>query len=572
MAETLTPSEFTKKCTDLQAKWSTRNKKFLEWYDQLKLVNKLAQENMESVVSNDDRTSFNLARHLLNSSIIAHRINNEGMTVEQITATAYLEQYIERRWFDQETRYRQQGKQGFLWTLTSWLLTTGWYSVFSMVEDERIYSEVWNPGEVFPQFSDDGLISVPHIYSLTPAQANRKVKLMDWKVKEPFKSNVTLYDLWEFDDAGQIVNGIVLGKEFVKPITVDARLNNLKNPRLPVFTAPAGGLPDMGTLDEGAWQEHFGEAIVATNEQLSKNYNKMLTYTQQLVRDSANPRWLELSQSESGILDKTDIFKRGAIFKGQPGDSVQALQSPPIPIELRQAVMDYQNMMQRGSFPWAMFGNAQQQLSYLAMANVASSSMQTISPYAEALKGLLTDIDNYQADMLVSGGMKPHGYKMEGKLPETFEFSVQLDIEIPGYLVQRATISRMLDPNFRLSTTTVMDRMFPEIKNGMKEMAKARKDSALSHPKVILADTIIAIQEQAVAMREAGDAEAASIYDKLAQSLTSEMSGQPATAPTGNPISTKMNEVAPPELTSPEAQNTVAGNESALNPLGGQNG
>ena len=552
----MTATEMIARCMGLKKNWVTRNSKFTDWYNILKLEDVLEQEGMESVAANDPRTGFNLARHLIVNSIIAHKVEQEDMLPEEVAATSYMEGYVTKRWKEHEDRYGSAGKQGWLWHLVSWLLATGWYSVFSIVEDDKIWSEVWSPAEVFPDFAEEGMIEVAHIYSLSPAAANRKAKRMGWPLRSKIVGNIILYDHWDFDDNGNVANSIVLGTEFAKAPTVDIYLSKVG--RLPVFTAPAGGLPDMGSLEVAKWQEHYGESIVATNESLSKNYNKMLSYLQQLMRDTSNPRYLELSSGESQILKAEDIFKRGAIFRGAPGESAGPMQTPAIPIELRQVIMDYQNMLQRGMFPWAVFGNIQQTMSYLAMASVASSSMQILSPYVNAIKGLLTNINNYWKDMILLNGLHPHKFKKPDNLPEEFTFDVQADIEIPGYLVQRATVARMLDPTFRLSTTTVMDRLFPEVKDPLKEQARVRKDDALSHPKAVLADSIIAFREQARLMRESQDNDSADIYEKLAASLEAELEGtqQAPEQPTREPIPEEIaREVLPTrEFAAPEGE------------------
>lgn len=536
------------RCSGLKDNWSTRNRKIREWYDILTLKDELAQEGMESVVSNDPRTGFNLGKHLMTSSIVAHKIEAEGLAPESVAATSYLESYIDKRWSADEVRYRRIGKQGIKSQIVALMLATGWYSIFSMVDEDRIWSEVWNPMEVYPEFGSDGLVEVAHIYSMKPAVANRKVKLMGWDIKYPFTHNINLYDYYGFDDEGDVVNGIVLGQQYVKPLEKDPALSKLGI--LPIFISPIGGLPDSGAISP-KWQEHFGESIVATNEELGKNYNRMLTFAQQLMRDTANPRWFERSSGDTPILREEDLFKRGAIFRGAPGEDVGPLPVPPIPVELRQSLFDYQNMYQRGLFPWALYGNVQQQMSYLAMANIASAALQVLTPYMEAFGGLLSDIDNYQVKMIMDNGFRPYGFKLPENLPKEFQFDVQADIEIPGYLIQRATVSRMLNPNFRLPERWVMDKMFPEIRDPLRAQAMVRSEDAMMHPKAILVDSIIAYREQARRFRRAKppDIDSAKLYEKLAASLEAELTiPQPGRG--GAPAEVKVpREVMPSEAT-----------------------
>ena len=513
------------KCNQLKSNWSKRNQKIKDWYKVLRLEDELKQEGMESVTSTDPRTGYNLAKHLMTSSLVAHKINQEELIPEEMEAASYLENYMTKRWNDEETRYRRSGRQSFRSELVGLMLATGWYSVISMVEEDKIWSEVWNPAEVYPEFgsSDVGLVDAAHIYTMKPAIANRKAKIMGWETKRQFTGNTTLYDYWGFDDDGDVVNGIVLGDNEVKPLQKEPYLSELG--MLPLFISPVGGLPDRGVIDS-KWQEHFGESIVATNEEMTKNYNKMLSFSQQAARNAAQHRWYEKVAGDYQILKEEDMDKFGAIFRLGPNDEVGALSPPPIPVELRTIMFEYSNMLQRGMFPWVLFGNLQMQLSYLAMANVASSALQVLTPYMDAYRGLLSDVDNYHTKFLILSKFKPHKFMVPKNMPEKVEFNVQADIEIPGYMIQRATVARMLDPTFRLSTETVMDKLFPEIKNPILEQAKVRKDDALMSPEAIIADQVLAYKEQARILRDKGQLDAAELYEKVATAVEARLTPQ----------------------------------------------
>jgi len=549
MIDTSSPTKVKSRCTSLRNNWTTRNNKFKDWYNILSLKNELEQTGMESVTSNDPRTGYNLGRHLLTSSVIAHKIYDDGFLSIQVPSIGYVEAYTEKRWNAMERSYRKQGRRGWIDEFGSFMLAFGWYAVFAMVTPDDIWAEVWHPAEVFPEFGPDGITEVAHIYPLEAGAANKKVLDKGWS-HEPFKSKTTAYDYWWFDDSGAVSNCVIMGNEFVKPPTPDPYLSSIK--RIPVFTSPVGGLPDKGVIVSSAeWQKHYGESIVSTNEDLTRNYNRMLSFLQQATRNAAQPRWLETSAGDTPIASEEAMNKWGTILRGQPGEDVKAILSPSIPVELTQTLFKYENMLQRGLFAASMFGNIQQTMSYLAMANVASSSIQTMSPYVEGLRGLLSDIDDFWYGMMQANNFRPYNFEMPQNMPESIEFDVQVDIEIPGYLVQRATVARMLDPTFQLSTETVMRRLFPEIKDPLKEQAKARKDMAMSNPKAIMADQIIAYREQAVDLKAQNNPDAAKLYEKLANSMEAEL-GVPAQATSSQTAQANrqatLNEVLPREF------------------------
>lgn len=530
MAETK-PQQIIDRCDTLKTNWSTRAKKFKDWYDILLLTDELEQEGMESVVSNDPRTGYNLAKHLLVSMIIADKIPSDELPPENIPAVSYLEKYMARRWYDQEKRYRAIGRQSWLDSFVSWLLVTGWYSVFAMVTQDELWAEVWSPADCFPDFGPDGLVAHAHIYKLSPTAANKKIKAMGWTLKRPVTTDITMYDYWTFDADGDVTNAIVLENEFVKAPVKDMACTKVG--RLPIFTSPVGGLPDMGSIkDKGIWQQHYGESLVGTNENLGLEYNKMRSFLQQAARTAAQPHLLELSSGDTPIATEALMDRWGSILHGQPGESVTPLQTTPIPVEITSMLFRYENELQRGLFPWAVFGNIQQQMSYLAMANVASAALQVLTPYTEAVKGMRTDVNNFNQDMILMNGFRPHKFKVPENMPdrEDRRFDVDASVEIPGYLVQRATVARMLNPTFKLPESWTMERLFPEIKDTLRAQALNRSEAALAHPKFILVDQVLAAREQARVLRESNNPVAiktAELYEKLAKSLEAELEPRP---------------------------------------------
>lgn len=528
----LTVDQMITRCGALKRKWLTRNTKFVQWYNLLTLKDELEQEGMETVVSNDPRTGYNLALHLLTSSLIAHRIPSEDLTQEEIVITSPMEKYITQRWADIESNYRSIARQSWIRELASLMLSLGWYAVLALIDNDSLSAEVWHPADVYPDFGDTGLTECSHIYPLSASSANRKVKSLGWAAGR-FTGPTTLYDYWTFDEDGDVANGIVLGGNYVKPMQKHPEFNKHG---IPIFTGPVGGLPDRGSIQKGTeWQKHFGESILATNEAMTLNYNKMLSFIQQVARNAANPKWLEKSSSDTQILTEEQLNKFGAIFRMGPNDEVGPMASPPIPVELKSALFDYQNMLQRGLFPSVLFGNIQQQIAGYAMSQIATAAIQVLTPYHEGIKGLLADIDNFWLSMAREHGYKPYGLEMPDDFPKDAKFKVDFSIDIPGYLIQRATTARMLDPTFKLSTQTVMELMFHEIKDPLREQARARKDEAMSFPEAIMVDAIRAYREQAKILRDGDDVASAELYEKLAKLLEAKLEAAPPELPPAAP-------------------------------------
>ena len=514
MAETLTADKVVARCNALKTFWNPRTDKMKSWYELIQMVDKLAQSNMESFVGNDPRASFNLVLSMLEQKI-PHRVPSQDVTQEMVTAASELGKLFDTAWEDVFYSYRRRGRK-YLRDLIGLLLATGWYAVFATItlDGTKCIADIWNPASVFQSWEDD-LIECAHVFSVSPVEAQRMITRAGWTVSAP-ASRTTCYDYWKLDDNGNVYNSVVIGRSFAKPETLESRFN-----RIPIFTAPAGGLPDTGLLsnDTNRYKGELGQSAMVTNENIYRSWNRWWTFSMQLLRDTAQPRWIEKSTSATRIVKPEDIFKYGSIFKMGLQDSFEPIHMPPIPVEIRASQLDMEAMMQRGGPTWAAFGNVQQQLSAYVMSQISASLRNITKPFHDSIIDLFTDIDNFWLDMIRAQHYKPYGKGLPAGLPDDIRITAEYEIKIPGDIIQRATAARMLDPNFELSPDRVMEEFFPEIKNPIEEMAKIRAAKAERDPVRVLIAMVEAFKQEAAMLAKAHDTEGARLYNKAAAKL-----------------------------------------------------
>ena len=553
------------RCNNLKAFWEPRNKAMKRWYRLIEMVDELKTEKMESFVGNDPRALYNLVLHLLDT-IIPHRVKDYDMAdFEVANAVAEVSRYFKVSWKDAQNNFRRSNpRQGLMRTFIGFLLATGWYAMFSINSDdgERTYKEPWNPMEVYPMWDSMlGLSEVAHIYPISPLQAISMAKKNNWAFGSPYnqwvrtvKANVTVYDYWwtdisdEFPFTMAVWNAIVID-------TICVKFERTRFKKIPIYIAPVGGLPDMGALTEGLiptysstlklqtqevtterWKAELGQSIIATNENIYRTWNKWWSFSLQLLRDTAQPRIFERSRSGHSIVKPEEVFRRGAIFRGGPDDSVDFIGTPPIPLELRSTQLDLEAMMQRGGVSWAMHGAVAGQITAYVMSQIAASANQVMKPFHQAIIDALSDMDNDDLEDIKDRGIKPYGWKYPTALPETAMVSAEYEVEIPGDLVQRATTARMLDPEFRLSYSYVMRRLFPDIEDSMRERAQVRADKAELHPSNAMIALVQYYRKQAAYLAKNGrDMEGSKLYELMANMALQQLMPAPeeeAPAPT----------------------------------------
>lgn len=512
-------SEITKACNDLQSFWTPRNSSFRDYYELITMVDKLKEEKMESFSSNEPRTFYNLALHLLTPAELHPRIPLEEVVPEDMADIAVVEKFLADAFLRIEKNSLSRGKGGFVRELVSLLLATGWYSVYSMVTDEGVVAEVWNPAEVFPEFSDDGLLRLAHIYSITGRALQRKAAIKGWKLQQSYSSSTSykFYDYWTME-TGEVQNAMVVGTELIKPLSFEPSFE-----ALPIYCAPVAGLPDRGSIITGPeWKTHIGQSILATNSQIYTYTNKLFTFMMQLLRDTAQARWVEKSTGEAKVKPE-DIFKRGAVFHLSLNETLEPVQMPVIPVELRALQFDVASMRQKGQVPDVLFGGAPQAISGYLMQQIAGATAHILKPYQLVLKFLLEELSNIWLSDIRRLGLRPYGSSLpNNELPRV---EIDLRIDIPGDIVQRATVARMLDPTFTISTQTVMDMLFPEIRSPIVEQARARASRALQHPVAVTLDLIAALEEQVQLAEASGDIRLATRLRNAVRAVEAQMSG-----------------------------------------------
>lgn len=556
-------------CSDLRNYWMPRDRKFRDWYQMIESVDLLKTEKMESFVGNDPRAMFNLILHLLDQPI-PHRVRDVGkMDFGAAKAAAELGDMLGLFWRKNQRRFRKSGPfQTEQRQFIAYLLATGWYARFACVYDngQEFWAEPWNPAEVFPMWYHNGLSECAHIFTLPSKAVSSLLQNNGWSTTGRITSSQPVYDYWylmeptDFPFRPIVWNAVVIGTTLVKNEPTHFK-------KIPIYVSPVGGLPDTGALSRGArlstspetgtitggerWKEEIGQAVIATNEHIYRTWNKWWTYGLQLLRDTAQPRIFERSQKGKTIVKPEDVFRRGAIFRGGPNDSVEFLQNPVIPLELRQNQIDLEAMMQRGGVSWSLYGDVKVKMTTYMMAQIAASANQVMKPFHQAIVNCAEDVDEDVIDDMQTRGVRPYGFAIPDGLPAEIEINASYEIKIPGEIIQKATVSRMLNPDFRLSNKKVLADLWPDIADPLQHQAEVRADEAMRHPANAQIALIKNWRNQARFLRETvKDTESAELFDAAADSLAAQIKGETggiATPPETAPQGTRP-EAAPPPM------------------------
>ena len=116
---------------------------------------------------------------------------------------------------------------------------------------------------------------------------------------------------------------------------------------------------------------------------------------------------------------------------------------------------------------------------------------------------------------------------------DLIRFNINYPISIPGDLIQRATVTRMIAPSARISSTTALDMFFPEITDPPAEGARARSDDAQQSPIFAMLSLISALREESRLLRQSGNNDDADLLDRAQQAISEQLLN-PQQAPTSS--------------------------------------
>lgn len=504
-----------KRSADLSSMWGKRQTMMEEWYKIIQLENYLEQEDMESSITNQPKNVFRFARHLLVTSAIQDKISRIGASAEQEPGFVRLEIAMADFWDVLEDRAEDNGKQGWLWELSGLITSLGWYSVFIDIDEKEVTADVWNPYQVFPLWHPgSGLFEVVRTYTVDKNTAIRNLDLMDVKIPNMLPAEVVVHNHWVMDE-GIAKNTVV----YNKTVVID-RIG--EKPYIPIVMGPASGMPDKGVLPSNRdWAGSWGEAVVAHNSHVLENYNKLSSYIMQIVRDSANPRWVEYVNSGGSILDPETIFKRGAIFTAETDERIDPLVGPTLPIEATTSLSNMRADLGSGSFNDTIMGDVQGVFSSVMFSTMVGNTRHLIDAYSKAIARVRRKAATWWWEEMKEHRWKPHDVSISfDQIKGKVKWKTTVNLNIPGDLTNRATQARMLSPDWEMSEHRVTELLFgAEIDNAEQEKALRNAERANKHPVAVDMQLIEAYEQAAIRARAANNLKAATRWQKAAAAI-----------------------------------------------------
>jgi len=523
--------EINKSVADLKNYWSQRNRKFKIWYQTLVMLDTLAAKGLETYVSNEPQTFFDMAHYLLTRGDLSHSAPIETETAIELDKRAKVDRGCKYMWNKIDRERRSGGNQSYLDELGFFLLVLGWYStIFRYDRDSGlVQTQIWNPYDTYPFFANGKLSACTHSYTVTESEAKIKAEQNGWKYSSNISTasisgipSVTIDDYW-----------LLRGKDWYNAVLFNNKVVDgwVIRPDIKILVSPVAGFPDRGSLTPKTkdWRHLVGRGIFEVNEPITDAFNKWRTMISQILRDTAQPVTQEFSASPQATPEQ--LRERGALFHYGVGE--QGLQRVPpasIPIEIQANLMDIKRELQKGSFTDAVWGMVERQPGYALSIMASSSANQILYPYMDAKHFVIEEADIFWLSNLKAN---KRVFEIKGKfveklkptdIPEDVCITVESDVATPKDWLERATIANQLKEH--LDPLTILSEVLGQ--NDPQAVLRNKDTYDVMHsPEAMALKKISAFRGHAKYLEFHGDTEQARAFKKMADALEMQM-GAPA--------------------------------------------
>ncbi len=507
--------------------WYQRNLKFQDWYETLILVDLLKSKGMETYVSNEPMTFYNMSHYLLTKGEISHATPIENESALELDRRARVNRGCDYMWKEIDRNRQLAGEQPFIDSLSFFLLVLGWYSVVEHFDQNtgKLNVQVWNPYDVYPRYANNRLAACVHSYKILEEEAKLKAEDNGWTY-EPRGSalgEVTLDDYFYYTKDGLFNIILIDGRDVT---------GWQHRPDMQVLVSPVGGFPDKGSLTKtrgtassygGArdWRRLTGRGIFEVNESVSTHFNKWKSMVAQILRDTAQPITQEFSAVPQATTEQ--LRERGAHFHYSPGEQgLQRIPPPAIPIEIQANLLELRREMQKGSYNDAVFGMTEGQAGYALSLLASSSANQILYPYMDGKHFVISESDRFWLSNLKrSKGV----FQIKGKfveklsppdIPEDVSIQVDSKVATPKDWLERGTISNMVDKH--LDEATIITEIYGL--NDPQAIKRRRSlDRILNSAEAQQIEKIASFYSHADYLDKRGDRRQANLFRRMAQGM-----------------------------------------------------
>ena len=280
---------------------------------------------------------------------------------------------------------KDSGSSSWLYDLAYWVLQ-GWYAVFTVVQKGdsgvEFIADQWDPINVYPEWSRDGLVKCARIYQVDKVTSESMAEEFqsqnlefDYKVPKSGDSySVTNY--WR-RDGKKVFNAILLNNGIVKPLTHQTQLDHI-----PVRVGVIG-IPEKVTPQ---WQLRTGESIIASARDNYDFLTAMRSLRAEIIEQTAWPNIVTKTKTGQPAVKGQDIRGHKSVIPLRLEDTIDTLKHAASPQDVNILEQQIGVELSKANLPNVVYGGVPVELSGFAISQLMAAIKYKLGPYLNAMK------------------------------------------------------------------------------------------------------------------------------------------------------------------------------------------
>ena len=490
-----------------------------ELYELYEQIDKRQETGFHSIATSDARTAMDLGSHILSRHQHIDRIPWSVQEEEEKRLQNKAERFLSGNWRYLDHMEILRGNSWHQRRLASWMLSTGWYAMFIAMRpnfkgDPTPMAELVDPALVYPEWSGpDGTLGVVDLeFPITLAALRIMADQNGWGTDglEGDGSDVLfLLNHWEARynraNPGQpdILQGVyrsaaaspVGGESMQTFVTMRAwqELQPIINRttdttgggfrEIPILTGPVPGIElSMAYFsDVSDVLRRRGQGLLSSMKAEKDMVDAFLSQVLQDERTASNFQSTIVTQSPGG----TENFEPEGLGGTVPIPDDTRISQPLVynpQLGAKQFILQaLESRIQRAGFSWTLFGQADSNLSGVAIERLNEWARARLGPYQILMQKVYEQADyiwlrdyrerwggrNQQGTMRlqgvdarggVDGGLFDEEFTPD-EIPETRWVQCEVPLALAEDDMMKANIARALNPDIRMSPDYIRERV-----------------------------------------------------------------------------------------------------------------
>ena len=505
---------------ELEKRYKARN---AAWEFDRALLNqayRVADPGFPLVLSARPAAQFRLAWNILTIRNPRFRVViSADKDAEEQDNSNDTEKFFSGMFLEADRRWRRAGNRSLMHDLDFYILQGG-YALFPLwrkgKDGAQFHMQVWDPIDVYPEYTEDGLAFVARCYETTKQDAFYRLSFDDYSrnamtgatEKKNQHDMVTVKNVFWLQSEGGgkvcVYHTILVDDTMV----IEPEMGKQFGSRIPVIVGPSGGQPFQNTplndtyvlpkwagrLDGFDYNVTAWEGFLSPMRQTFQDLDSLLSNAAEIVRRNARAVYKQTTRDGRAKLSAQQ-FDNARLITLAAGEDIIPVPPPTSPREREELLGFFDATIQQLGLSNVAFGSLGIEISGVTLDSLINATQSVMAPFVEASQYALAEALMAGADQFRLGSLgkvdlqvreqrnavgdrfylKTFDKKM---LPQSVVLKVEKELGLPDTKLARIQAARAAvgDNRSLISEQALAENLLPDIIPDFAEDRKKRDE------------------------------------------------------------------------------------------------